>query len=96
VHHAYLHLYGSRIGDALACVAAEGTAAAVGVLRTVADKHYLSDVLVGLGVGTLSGVGIPLLYYRTGLVPGARTARASPFTATFVPGPTGLSIAGTF
>jgi membrane-associated phospholipid phosphatase len=39
-------------------------AASVGLMRIGADKHYLTDVLVGAAAGSLFGVGIPLLLHR--------------------------------
>lgn len=38
-------------------------AASVGLLRMGADKHYLTDVLVGAAAGSLFGVGVPLLLH---------------------------------
>ena len=38
-------------------------AASVGLMRMGADKHYLTDVLVGAAAGTLFGVGVPLLLH---------------------------------
>jgi membrane-associated phospholipid phosphatase len=38
-------------------------AAATGYLRMAADKHYLSDVLVGAVVGSAFGAGVPLLLH---------------------------------
>ncbi|HSP77464.1 MAG TPA: phosphatase PAP2 family protein, partial [Myxococcaceae bacterium] len=38
-------------------------AAATGMLRMAADKHYLTDVLVGAAAGSLFGVGVPLLLH---------------------------------
>lgn len=37
-------------------------AAFTGYLRIAADKHYLSDVLVGAALGSAFGIGIPLLH----------------------------------
>lgn len=39
-------------------------ATAVGYLRIAADKHYLSDVLTGVIVGSIIGVGAPLLFHH--------------------------------
>lgn len=39
-------------------------AAATGYLRVAADRHYFTDVLGGMLVGSLVGVGIPLLFHR--------------------------------
>lgn len=38
-------------------------AVSVGYLRIAADKHYLSDVLTGAVVGSIIGVGVPLLLH---------------------------------
>jgi membrane-associated phospholipid phosphatase len=38
-------------------------AASVGYLRIAADKHYLSDVLTGAVVGSIVGVGMPLIFH---------------------------------
>jgi membrane-associated phospholipid phosphatase len=38
-------------------------AASMGLMRMGADKHYLTDVLVGAAAGTLFGVGVPLLLH---------------------------------
>jgi membrane-associated phospholipid phosphatase len=45
-----------------------GTAAAVltGYLRIAADRHYLSDVLVGAAVGSLIGWAVPALHASDG------------------------------
>lgn len=39
-------------------------ATAVGYLRIAADKHYLTDVLTGVVVGSIIGVGAPLLFHH--------------------------------
>lgn len=36
----------------------------VGLLRVKGGKHFLSDVVVGLGVGALSGLAVPFLHHR--------------------------------
>jgi len=41
-------------------------AASVGYLRIAADKHYLTDVLVGAGMGSAFGWAVPYLFHRTG------------------------------
>jgi membrane-associated phospholipid phosphatase len=64
-HHLALPLYGGGAADRLACATAVGAAATVGTLRVVADEHYLTDVLVGAGVGLAFGYALPaLLHYR--------------------------------
>ncbi len=41
-----------------------GVAAAAGYLRIAADKHYMTDVLVGAVTGSLVGFGVPYLFHR--------------------------------
>lgn len=38
-------------------------AAAVGLLRIAADKHYATDVLMGAVMGTAIGIALPLLFH---------------------------------
>jgi membrane-associated phospholipid phosphatase len=38
-------------------------AVSVGYLRIAADKHYFSDVMTGAVVGSIIGVGIPLIFH---------------------------------
>jgi hypothetical protein len=47
-------------------VGTEAVAAAVGVLRTEAGKHFWTDVLAGAGVGIAAGLIIPWLHSRKG------------------------------
>ncbi|MBK8482071.1 MAG: phosphatase PAP2 family protein [Proteobacteria bacterium] len=64
-HHAQLPLYGGGWADRLACAATIGTATVTGLLRVMADRHYLSDSLIGGAVGFLVGWGLPTwLHYR--------------------------------
>ena len=67
-------------------------AAAVGVMRMGADKHYLSDVLVGAAVGSAFGFALPRLFH-------GRVDRASAPDAVrlrLVPAPGGLALTGAF
>lgn len=38
-------------------------ASLVGYLRIAGDKHYLSDVLTGVVVGSIVGIGVPVLFH---------------------------------
>ncbi len=65
VTHTHLPLYGSTAADAFACGAALVLATTVATLRIVADRHYLTDVLVGAVVGTATGFLLPFfLHYQ--------------------------------
>lgn len=67
MHHAYLPLYGGGTREKLTCAGAYAAAATVGMLRVVADQHFMSDVLTGAAIGTITGLSLPwLLHYRGG------------------------------
>jgi membrane-associated phospholipid phosphatase len=65
-----------------------GLAAAVftSYLRMAADKHYLTDVLVGAGVGSLIGWAVPYLFHRPGKT-------GAPQAGDLLPAPGGIAIA---
>ncbi len=64
-HHVEGGLYGSPLADGTACSAALAVAATVGWLRMRSDSHWLSDQVVGTGIGLFSGFFVPtMLYYR--------------------------------
>ncbi len=64
-NHGALPLYGGGVADRLVCPVMVTNALTVGVLRIVADKHWLSDTVPGLAVGGAVGFGLPwLLHYR--------------------------------
>lgn len=58
-HHAHLPLYGGGAGDVAACGIAVGAAGAVTVARFAGEKHYLSDTVVGIGMGVVAGWLVP-------------------------------------
>ena len=62
-HHEYQSLYDPATERAL-CVTSLGLAAADGVLRIMADRHYATDILAGSAIGLFSGFLLPrLLHY---------------------------------
>ncbi|MEY4550616.1 MAG: hypothetical protein RL685_6811, partial [Pseudomonadota bacterium] len=66
-HHRHLPLYGGGLPDVAICVAALAAASATGVLRIVSDNHYTTDVLLGTGLGLVSGWVLPeWLHYGGG------------------------------
>ena len=52
-------------------------AVTVAYLRIAADKHYFSDVMTGAVVGSLIGIGVPLLFHSA-----ASTSSANPTPPT--------------
>jgi len=67
VQHRHLDLYGGGWGDKAACGMALTAAVGTGVLRMLADRHWVTDVMVGATVGLVSGWLVPrLLYFRSG------------------------------
>jgi membrane-associated phospholipid phosphatase len=100
MHHAYLDLYDSAVGDAVACISAYGLAGTTGVLRIMSDNHYASDVATGAVVGTVIGLGLPwVLHYREEIPEeeqGKVEAGGGDLSITFVPGPTSGTLVGTF
>lgn len=58
--HLEQSLYDDQGADIVACGSSIAAASTVGVLRIVADAHYLSDVLVGALTGFLLGYLVPL------------------------------------
>jgi membrane-associated phospholipid phosphatase len=70
-HHQALPLYGGNAADIAICGLAIASAATAGTLRVVADKHWMSDIVVGAAMGGAIGYGLPyLLHYRHGKLRG--------------------------
>jgi membrane-associated phospholipid phosphatase len=66
-HHTYLPLLGGGTADVAVCVAGSALGVVNGVSRLAADRHYASDVVVGLVLGWGVGFGMPvLLHYEWG------------------------------
>lgn len=61
-----------------------------GYLRIAADRHYLSDVLTGMAVGTVFGVGLPLLFHGRRSDSGKSEAGLT-LSPSLTPGTLGLS-----
>ena len=62
-NHRYLSLWGHPAADATACIWAASGALFTGVSRLSADRHYATDVIVGLGVGFGIGYAVPVLFH---------------------------------
>ena len=61
-------------------------AAFTGYLRIAANQHYLSDVLVSAGVGSLVGWAVPYLFHRPG-------TKGAPQAGDLLPAPGGIAVA---
>lgn len=59
LHHEKLPIFGGGAPDKWACAWAISVASATGFLRLPADEHYMSDVLMGAGLGFFYGYFIP-------------------------------------
>ena len=60
VNHRHLEIFG-RVADRIACAGTTSLAIVTGILRVVAGRHHLSDVLAGVVVGLISGWIVPAL-----------------------------------
>ena len=76
-HHRHLPLYGGGWPDVAICVASLAAASSTGVLRVMSDNHYASDVLLGVGVGLVSGWVLPEWLHYGGGGEGTGEARRS-------------------
>jgi membrane-associated phospholipid phosphatase len=63
-----------------------GAAVFTSYLRMAADKHYLTDTLVGAGVGSLIGWAVPYLFHRPG-------RKGAPQAGDLLPAPGGVAVA---
>jgi len=58
-HHLHAGLYGAAWADAVGCGGALAVATGVVAMRQRADRHWMSDNLVGAAVGLAVGYGLP-------------------------------------
>lgn len=101
VHHQHLPLYGGGFADLAPCLLMIADSVATGMGRLISDVHYSSDVLIGWGVGALSGYVLPsLLHYGFG--DGRPVGEVQVGSALVVPAPqaypggAGLGVVGIF
>lgn len=82
-HHEHLPIYGEP-WDTVACATTMVMASSIAVLRLMTDNHYLSDVLVGAGVGLAAGYALPnLLHYQHALLGDQVTVTPQPMGTGF-------------
>ena len=93
-NHLKLGLFGGGAAEIATCIIAYGGAAAAASLRVMGDMHYATDVLTGAFVGTVVGVGIPLLHYRSVGLSDDRPHHLG--QVRVMPVGTGVGVGGTF
>lgn len=95
-HHMRHAVFGHPFADGLACGTAYATASTVALMRVVGQRHFISDVVTGAAVGTLTGLGVPWLFHYGPL---ARTDSSGPSASlswSLMPMTNGLALGGTF
>jgi membrane-associated phospholipid phosphatase len=73
-HHAYMPLLGGGPAELAVCVTASAMGVTNGIARLAADRHYLSDVIVGVALGWGVGFGMPVLLHYEWRRPAANSA----------------------
>ncbi|MEZ0311176.1 MAG: phosphatase PAP2 family protein [Myxococcota bacterium] len=69
-HHQHVPLYGGGFWDDFACGSMLTLTGIQGVLRMMADKHYVSDMVLGTLIGLAAGYAIPTyLHYEWNPLP---------------------------
>jgi|GEM_PF-855710 len=98
VEQQHFRFFG-RVGSPIACAGVLALATTTGVFRVVANRHWMSDVLTGAGVGLLTGWLMPwLMHYRHDLTKREHSkTRHLQYLAPYGDGGSvGLSAAGVF
>jgi membrane-associated phospholipid phosphatase len=88
VHHQHLPLYGGGVPDALACALMLGLATTGSLSRIISDRHWATDVALGISVGIFDGYFLPLwLHYGLGWSRPALKTSIDTSVGTIVPYP---------
>lgn len=96
-NHIHHQVYGNGTADAIGCVAALTAAGVTGTMRVVGDQHYASDVIMGAGIGTLTGFGLPWLLHYGPLARVESGSNGAPaLRLSLVPVSNGLGVGGQF
>ncbi len=100
--HLERNLYGDSGADGASCATSLVMATTVAALRVAADRHYLTDVLVGSAIGMVVGYLVPVFMVPEHRTEGEAAAPSTLVMPLFSPGPdgslststVGLSLAG--
>jgi membrane-associated phospholipid phosphatase len=84
-HHAALPLYGGGVPDAAVCALLVASTLTVGTMRIASDRHWASDVFVGLGIGGAIGLGLPYLLHYSANGPEPLGSRWLPRNVAVIP-----------
>jgi membrane-associated phospholipid phosphatase len=95
-HHLYAGLYEYPALDWAACGLSTSLGITTGVLRTVGDRHYVSDVIAGGVLGFGLGFGLPTLLHYRPLFGGGVAAAAWTMAPIVGNGEAGLVALGAF
>jgi len=81
MYHDVLDLYGDEGADFTVCGTSVAAALATGLFRIMSDYEWVTDVLTGAVVGSLSGILLPwLLHFQGGARPPLRGAEVPAIT----------------
>jgi membrane-associated phospholipid phosphatase len=97
LHHSHMPLYGGGWGDDAACGLSIAAAAVNGIGRVVAEKHYASDLILGVALGLTAGYVVPkTLHYGWGdrSTPEREARRGPAILPTFSGDGIGVAVAG--
>lgn len=100
--HLERNLYGDAGADGASCATSLVMASTVAILRVAADRHYLTDVLVGSALGMVVGYLVPIFMVPEHRTPGEVAVPGTIIMPLFSPGAdgslststVGLSLAG--
>lgn len=85
--HLSRQLYDDSLADGMACGTSLALATTTAMMRVVADRHYLTDVVVGAALGFLVGYLVPLAIVPERRPAEPRDQRVHPDDAEVIPPP---------
>jgi membrane-associated phospholipid phosphatase len=92
--HMTQSVYSDPLTDVTSCATSMGLAAVTGLLRVMADRHYLSDVLIGGALGFIAGYLAPF-FLLPGRVAPTQSVGSTPAAVGVIPSATTGGLDGT-